>query len=483
MDELQKDFKVIPLTTLELIFKDDTVFRKFVMNFENEKSLFKNIQKLDYIIALNKVMQHFIKNDPTLPKKYFEKINYLNSYYKKQLQEIYPHYSYEEYQNTPKNEIPICRLMAILSDESTFEKFLNFEEHKEDFAPISLTNYIDSFLSLERFYEENHIALPKHKMERIQDIKSHFIFETPHDEILNGSFCTIELDKNLEREVLKRVNLEENDFVIARSIYIELCKRIESDDSLPILKDEKDDNLENKKDFAAIYVSLLKKVGINAVVSFGSKRYALFSYRGVVIKADATKKENGDEISTVDDRTRVKIGLKTVGFEALNPKNDIHSAIENADKKYEKYQRVLKEERRRLEVRYRSLKQMIPQEVKNIKEMMDSISKLGINPILTSPHYTNYISSMLNANIADGLQKEIPYTICYKKKGEKYDSIVVVDLSKYCENGDTYYVFEEAKEGVLLSGLDLRNMKKRGILSIPNEKFEKNLEVKKGWNY
>ena len=478
MEELKNLPTAISLATLESILKDDVIFRKFIMNFSIAKDIFKQGTKQQYVEALNKLMHYYLKNKEALPKKYVEKMNYINAYYEKEFQLNEIHYAYEE-KVEEKDTVSIFMLLSILSEEDIFQKFLNLEENKEYFKNIDSSFYIEAFLELEKFLKEANILLPKHKLERLQDIKSHFVFDTPHHEILNGRICMGEVDSRLEKEIKKRINLEENDFVIARSIYIELCKMVINDDNFFTVKAK---GVQEKKDFASIYANLLKKMGIDAVLSYGEEKYALFSYKGVVIKADATKKGNhGREAYHVSDTTRVKIGLKTVGFEALNPEIDIHAAIANADKKHEEYGEIVKRKRRELEEKYRLRKKIVSKDLEDIKETMHFISQLVYNSTLESLDYTDYIHLMLDASIPKG--KNIPYAICYKREQERYRSVVLVDLSLFFDNKDTYYLFEEKKEGKILSGLDIRNMKKRGILSIPSEKFEKNLEEKKGWNY
>ena len=487
MGELAKTDKGISLRTLESILKDDTIFRKFIMHFDKEKDLFKGIDKIDYIYGLNTLMNYYIKHDATLSKKYFEKMNYMNSYYKRDLKDSFCEYSYEDYLRRGKPEIPFKIVNAILSDEEVFYKFLHFDTYKEYFKNIPLDQYIQSILDMQSFYEENHLLLQKHKKDRIRTIKSQFIFETPHNEILTGERYEVKVDPILEKEVLKKVNLKEDTFVLARSIYMELCKLVTIDDTFLVQQKEENKSVrivDQEKCFSNIYATLLRKVGIDAVVSSGKEKSTLFLYKGLVIKANAVEK--GTQIGEndhVNDITRVKIGLKTVGFKALNSENDIHAAILNADKKQEEYKKKVEENRKNLEQSYRLLKKMDSNEKQNLVEVMDEIAHLDACDRLSSLDYTDYIRTMIEVSVADSRKKEISYVTCYKKQDGKHHSVMVVDLTGCHEYGDTYYLFEEQKGGVSLSSLDLRNMKKMGILSIPNEKFEKNLEDKKGWNY
>lgn len=484
MGELAKTDKGISLRTLESILKDDTIFRKFIMHFDKEKDLFKGIDKIDYIYGLNTLMDYYIKHDATLSKKYFEKMNYMNSYYKRDLKELFREYSYENYLKQEKPEISFKVIHSILSDEEVYHKFLDFNEHKDYFGNISLDKYIQAILEIQTFYEENQILLQKHKKDRIRTIKSQFIFETPHNEILTGERYDVKVDPILEKEVLKRVNLQEDAFVIARGIYMELCKLVTMEDTFLVQPKESNRMIHREKCFADIYATLLRKVGIDAVVSSGKEKAALFLYKGLVVKADATEK--GTQIGEndhVSDVTRVKIGLKTVGFKALNPENDIHAAILNADKKQVEYQKKVEENRKELEQKYRSLKKMDVHGKQNLVEVMEELANLDASYKLSSHDYTDYIKTMIDASVSDAQKEEISCVPCYKKQDGKHHSVIVVDLTKCHEYKDTYYLFEEQKKGISLSNLDLRNMKKMGVLSIPNEKFEKNLEDKKGWNY
>jgi uncharacterized cupredoxin-like copper-binding protein len=487
MGELTRINKEISLRTLESILKDDTIFRKFIMNFDKEKDLFKEIDQLDYIYSLNTLMDYYIKHDDALSKKYFEKMNYINSYYKGNLKDDFREYSYEEYLNQSKPKIPFKVINSILADEEVFHKFLHFNEFREYFKELPLDEYIQSILDMQNFYQENHLSLQRHKEDRIKTIKSQFIFETPHNEILTGERYEVKIDPTLEKEVLKKVNLHEDTFVVARSIYMELCKLVTIDDSFlaqPKKIEEQNRTIAKEKSFAAIYATLLRRVGIDAVVSSGKEKSALFLYKGLVVKANATEK--GTQIGEnyyVSDITRVKIGLKTVGFKALNPENDIHAAVLNADKKQEEYQKKVEEHRKDLEEKYRFLKKMSPNKEQNLVEVMEELSKFDASHQLSSLDYTEYIRTMIEVSVADTRKKEVSCVTCYKKYEGKHRSVLIVDLTGCHAYGDTYYLFEEQKGGIALSNLDLRNMKKMGILSIPSEKFEKNLEDKKGWNY
>lgn len=487
MGELAKTNKEISLRTLESILKDDTIFRKFIINFDKEKDLFKGMNKIDYIYSLNTLMDYYVEHDDALSKKYFEKMNYMNSYYKKDLKDSFREYSYGDYLKRKKPEIPFKVMNAILSDEEVYHKFLHFNEYRDYFRNIPLNQYIQAILDMQSFYEKNHLLLQRHKQDRIQTIKSQFIFETPHNEILTGERCEVKIDPVLEKEVLKKVNLQEDLFVIARSIYMELCKIVTMDDiflTQPKESNKVNQMLAKEKSFSAIYATLLRKVGIDAVISSGKEKATLFLYKGLVVKANATEK--GTQIGEnyhVSDITRVKIGLKTVGFKALNPENDIHAAILNADKKQEEYQKKVEENRKELEQKYRSLKKIDVNEKQNLVEVMEELAILDASHELSSLDYTDYIRTMIDTSVSDAQKGEISCVTCYKKQDGKHHSVMVVDLTRCREYRDTYYLFEEQKGGAALSNLDLRNMKKMGILSIPNEKFEKNLEDKKGWNY
>ncbi len=258
MGELAKTNKEISLRTLESILKDDTIFRKFIMHFDKEKDLFKCIDKIDYIYGLNNLMNYNIKHDATLSKKYFEKMNYMNSYYKRDLKDSFCEYSYEDYLRQDKPEIPFKIVKSILSDEEVFYKFLHFDTYKEYFKNIPLDQYIQSILDMQSFYEENHLLLQKHKKDRIRTIKSQFIFETPHNEILTGERYEVKIDPILEKEVLKKVNLKEDTFVLARSIYMELCKLVTIDDTFLVQQKEENKSVrivDQEKCFSNIYAT------------------------------------------------------------------------------------------------------------------------------------------------------------------------------------------------------------------------------------
>ena len=126
---------------------------------------------------------------------------------------------------------------------------------------------------------------------------------------------------------------------------------------------------------------------------------------------------------------------------------------------------------------------MSPNKEQNLVEVMEELSKFDASHQLSSLDYTEYIRTMIEVSVADTRKKEVSCVTCYKKYEGKHRSVLIVDLTGCHAYGDTYYLFEEQKGGIALSNLDLRNMKKMGILSIPSEKFEKNLEDKKGWNY
>jgi hypothetical protein len=477
---------MMPLETLEAILKDDDIFRKFVVNFSKSKDIFKNFTIEDYIEYLNILMKYYLKNDKNLPKKYFEKINYINSYYKNIVSNT-TEYNYEEYLEYEKPNISLSTLNAIVSDEETYQKFLHFYDFKDFFNNIPLEEYIAALENMEKYYYDNNIKLQNRKIDRINNIKSNFIFNIDHFEKLDGIKFEGLVEESLENEIFKRINMDDDDFGKARSIYVELCKLVTYDETFLAYRQKKLNlgYIKNKnyaKTFAEIYTSLLNKLGIEAVIRGDLHKYTLFLYNGVVIKADGTKTKNESNEHIMCDTTRVKIGLKTVGFETLNPEYDIHIAIEASDKKHNEYQERLKEYKTNLEKKYWLLRKDLPQ-VSNIDEAMDYVSRLSLNQYLSGIDYIKYMELMLLANLKFSEQKDISFVTCYKKQDENFNSVLVADLSSYYDNEDTYYLFEEKKGASILSSMDLRSMKDRGVLSIPSKKFEKNLEDKKGWNY
>lgn len=486
MPELDKTDKIIPISWLESILENDDVFQKFITNFSNSKELFDNISLEKYLEALNQYMKFMMTIDSDLSKKYFDKMNYINTYYRTNEEA----YDYERYLDRTERLIPISLLQEILTDKETLDKFLNFEENKNYFPESDLKRYLKDLEDLVNYYTKNNMPYPEGMISSFAKIKNAYLFEFDHDETLEGEFELKKIDNELESTVLRRVNPNADQFTLARAIYVELCKLTSYDVNYAARGkgDSKAEEIYNKeaeevtlednklvcKSFSEIYATILNKVGIKAIVNEGYHKYVLFLCNGIVIKADATQtNSNFREEFSLPDIIRVKLGLPTAGFEAVNKQNIITESIHKADLEHKNYH---ESKLQSYEDRYRKIKKIEVTDRKDFTEMMEYLTQVETDN-LEGLEYTEYLKLLVKSRLEKEALSKIYFSTCYKKQDDTFTPIFVIDASEYIVDGDVCISFSKEKGFIRLSPWELTNKEKNGELIITSDVFKKKLEV------
>ncbi len=491
MSDLESTKKLIPISILVSILNDDNVFQKFIIGFEKYNDTFEDIPRKQYLEALNNFMKYSIKTDNNLPRKYFEKMNYINTYFNTKVE----NYSYEQYLERTQKLIPISILHKILEDDQIKDKFLYFEENKDYFTDGSLEDYMSALLTLVDYYEKNNLTMTDEMRKNLCEIKRMHIFMISHNETLTGEIIIKKIDQDLENAILKKVNSNADSFTLARAIYIELCTLTSYDENYDAYKriDKKSEIAkeiyekepeevtlkENRlvcKTFAEIYAGLLNKIGIKAIIEGNIHKYVLFLYNGIVVKADATEADIDLETGFgMCDINRVKLGLPTVGFEAYDSKNDISYAIRKADLENQEYKQKNLES---LENRYRKIKKLDIQKKNNLEEMICYLENVETDK-LVGIEYTDYLKVLLTAKLNPETLKNIWYTTCYEKIKDTYQASFAIDASQYSENKNQYYFFHQDRRLEILEANALKQLAEEGKIIITNDTFKKGLEVRK----
>jgi hypothetical protein len=487
MSEFEKTDEMIPISWLLSILDNDDVFRNFITSFMSTK---KDHELENYLEALNHYMQFNMEMNSSLPKKYFDKMNYINTYYHTNVEQ----YSYEEYQKQIESRIPLTLLEEILTDEKTNEKFLDFEEHRDTFPDYPLDTYLRALQKYVDCYRENKINLSNMIFYNFEKIKNAYIFSFPHDESLEGEGTLKKIDAQLEKTILKRVNPNASPFTLARGIYIELCKLTSYDENYDAQKRINQDSpiaseIYNKspeevtldrnklvcKTFAEIYATLLNKVGIKAIVEGDIHQYVRFECQGVLIKADATTTgfQPSDSIPLADI-IRVKLNLPTIGFEAENPVNDLSYAIKEADLKNDQYRWDKTES---FEKKYRQIKKLEVEDKKSFDGVITFLSEVETDK-LRGLEYTEYLKMLLTSKLDKDVLSNICFSTGYQKQKDNYYSIFIIDGSEYSHD-DAYYIFDPYLQVQKVDIKELIEREKTEDIIIVSNTFKRNLEVKK----
>ncbi len=486
MPDIDKTDKIIPISWLVSILENDDVFRKFVTDFSNSKKIFDDISLEKYLESLNQYMKFMMTIDSDLPKKYFDKMNYINTYYRTNEED----YDYERYLDRTESLIPISLLHEILTNEETLDKFLNFEQNKNYFPEESLKRYLKDLEELVNYYDKSNVPYPEGMLSNFEKIKDVYLFEFEHNETLEGEFKLKKIDNELESTILRRVNPDADQFTLARAIYIELCKLTSYDVNYAARGkgDSKAEEIYNKevgeitldnnklvcKSFSEIYATILNKVGIKAIVPDQYHKYVLLLCNGIIIKADATQtSSNYKEEFSLPDIVRVKLGLPTAGFEAYNKGNVITSSIDKADLENQTYQ---DSKLQSYENRYRKIKKIEVTDRKDFTEMMEYLTQVETND-LEGLEYTEYLKLLVISRLEKEALSKIYFSTCYQKKEEIFCPTFVIDASEYIVDGDIYISFSKEDGYKRLSSRELMAREKRGDLIITSHTFKKKLEV------
>lgn len=354
MENLERTLKNIPISEIESIIFDDNTFCDFIKN----SGFFSSEDKIDYLNAINQYMEYEIRHTTGLPRSIFDRVNYLNNYYVKELG-IRPIFDYEEYLDNTIPIVPVNLVEDILSRDDLYKKFLDFE-HNRNIFPEHLTSYLYAITDFVNYYDKKgkNITLDNQIKVRFEEIMKQYSLDYKTHSILNGYIPQGGLDPSIVERVLgdkyrNREGMSTFDkFAMCRDIYIELCKIVDYDVTFsaykqdinnPIVRDiyYKDTGsvtLENNnvicKTWAEMYALLLGMVGIKAKVDGKFHKFVVFDCDGTLMKADATNNMlNVDTGLFMCDLAAIQMGLPTAGFCCDEEYKDVYKQIRMADMK------------------------------------------------------------------------------------------------------------------------------------------------------
>lgn len=346
MADLDKTLEIIPVNVLEEILSDDNTFSDFINSYDR----FADVDKENYVASLNNFMTYYIKHKNDIDKNVFDKINYINSYFK-----VDYIYSYDDYLSNTDIILSIDIVEKILKDPVVFNKFMDFENNK-DFFEYDLNSYLiainEYFVALKKVG----IDIGLEEFNRYMLIINSYSLELRRQQIFDGEYVNGIVDKSIIKRVLGNKyndisNMKPFDkFAMCRDIYVELCKILCYDVNFAALKQDisndyvkgvynsnfGDVTLKRNnvvcKTFSEIYAALLNMVGINAKIAGNFHKYVLFDCDGTLMKADATNSFFSEILNFyINDITAVKLEIPTVGFVCMEEDKKIDKQIHMAD--------------------------------------------------------------------------------------------------------------------------------------------------------
>lgn len=491
MQDLDKTAELISISLIEFIINDSNTFCKFIR--QPNDSIFLNIDPETIVASIDNYMEYVIKNSTNLTKDTFDRVNYLNQYYRTGVS-----YDFETYLEKTSPLVNIEYLQSILSDEQIFHKFLNFDENKEYFE-FDLSTYLSAFNDMIRYYDNMNIVISNIEKDRFIEIMKHYSLNLKKLHTLTGYKYEEDLSDELIETVLKNVDLSEDKFTIARAIYLELCKFVTYDVTFGAFNQKIDNEVarniyekkpsdinydDNKvvcKTWAEIYQALLSRVGIDATVDGNFHKYVLLNCDGTLLKADATNSfisVSGN--FSMNDITRVQLGLETAGFVCVEQYKDITIPLQESDEKIKYYKQSIENQIKSLEASYCTVKvqadnaEMLAHErLKKLISISNSTSLVGFE--------LNKYTSLLARNFFSGVETDVRwYHICKKKNDEEYNGAMLFLIQK--EDDYQYIIYNKELGTFFLTKEELsssienreiviigKNVKIPGIMEEENE--------------
>ena len=280
------------------------------IHFDENKVLFPGSID-DYIIDLNQYIQVFLKWK-NFGETEIARINVINSLYKKGYKTYIPNHN--------KPLISIQMLNDILSKQDIYEKFLDFNQHK-DFFRYHRSTYIKELQAYIKVLEQNGLYIDLEAQSRYQFI-------------LNQNSNKSTIDISLKKEILKSIPPHFNGVSLAYAIYYNLNEHVFYDDTFIMTPDndpKKEDiyreNIiisENKnsitcKSWSEVYSGLLEEKGFKSqICTQGKHQYVVFEYQNMVFTADATNLKTDANGVRMNDITRSHLKLDAVGFSSTD---------------------------------------------------------------------------------------------------------------------------------------------------------------------
>lgn len=435
--------ELIPLDILEKIIKDGDFFVSFIKSADP----FMGKRKLSYAKAINEYMEYATIHSEDLIKDDFDRVNYINSIYG-----LPRRYDFEEYLSKTEPLITVSVLEAILEDEDTFNKFMDFDNNRDTFE-FDLINYLDKLYNLLNYYSGTGLALGNLEESRASEIRKKYSLQLKRFFDLDGyEVDKPQIDSDLFKRVLENVDTTREPFFVARAIYIELAKLVRYDSSFIGLEQDinsskraksiydKDiskislkDNTVICKNWAELYSALLNAVKIKAVVSGkGLHKYVTFNCDGTMIKADATNVTTSqDDDLIMTDLARIQIGLSTGGFVCLERDKDITEALQEVDRELSYRVDTITNRLNTLEEEYMAIKRSEPNYEEKIFDALDFIRQVAANSKLDGIELCVYLSALSKALFKEkGISEYQILVLCQKLRRGNYDVSTLLVLKE-----------------------------------------------------
>lgn len=182
--------QIIPISMLESLVRDEDTFQKF-LNFEENREFFGKISQKDYAEAVQQLQNLLQKQDVPLDDVIRRRMNVINDlYHPSRLTDFYNNeYIKISFSNKGLDKlIPIVQLQDILENDSTYERFIDFQNNKFEFNKGSQFDYLKAFTDLKRELQVKNPELSSTFISRITDLEQRYLTMLNYNDQILGDF-------------------------------------------------------------------------------------------------------------------------------------------------------------------------------------------------------------------------------------------------------------------------------------------------------
>lgn len=443
--------ELIPLSILHDILFDESVFK----NFLERKDIFKDIDLDKTIINLNDYMRLIIKTSNELNPDVYRRINIINANYGNKN-------SFNANLEGTDKLVPIEAIESILKDQLVFDRFMNFDNNKDEFNMGTLLAYLIEIVDYYNYIKEKEIVIDYEVIKRYKTIMKKYSLELKRFQSLEGSYAKGIINEAMEEDIFSSIDFNRNLFSTCYQLYWALNKRCKYSTSYIVMKDiqnedlameiynedieniDKDNNEVTCNTWANMYAYLLKRIGVDARVVGDYHKYVEFDCDGTLMRADATDaKLVGSDGFYLNDITRCQLGLQVENFICLETEKDISDIL------YEEYRAVvgnntldalkLKALENQYKEEYLSLENKTPFSLK-IKLIKEKYLECG----LKGAELAKYLDLLMKLSFSNDelINMEVRY-VALRKQNNIYDMSVIFRVD------DNYYIFDD-KVGLIV---------------------------------
>lgn len=442
--DFDKAEELIPISIIENILITGIDFVRFIHYDENKEYFNYSVEEI--INNLNEYMAYMIEINDSLSKYAFERINYINTYYRYKNS-----FNYQEYLEKSKNYIPFNILIEILTNEDSYNNFLNCIYEKKTYNNIPINLLIHSLNSL--VIRDDLYSLDKENIRK------------KYDDIIN--YCNIlnklatedkpnySIDRTLENKLIEKCDKNSDKFELARNLYLQSCRLLVYDvnylagdnveKSNIYRRSVRDINTRNNrvicKTWAEIFASICNKNGIRAIIAGGYHKYVILDCDGTIIRADATEiYSNADEDIRMSDIERVKLGLKTAGYTPFIDNKIFYDKLNNVDSKIYHIENMYIKDKQKLIEEYEKISK-IPSVNDDILTRLDIVHKIlcqkkeiDISKSLPAQVYFRRLMHLILSD--EQLNNTKVFLVARKETLNSFESNVILKITI---NDDTVY--------------------------------------------